>query len=102
MNKILDNNYYDLIIGNTIISNYNTGDNITPVSERFSLLHIPVISPDPCNLGTHPYNTFPSLYTPESAVSLEKSQISPIQLNTSLNLTGEGVLVGIIDTGIDY
>ncbi len=102
MNKILDNNYYDLIIGNTIISNYNTGDNITPVSERFSLLHIPVVSPDPCDLGTHPYNTFPSLYTPESAVSLEKSQISPIQLNTSLNLTGEGVLVGIIDTGIDY
>ncbi|GLB28554.1 hypothetical protein LAD12857_04770 [Lacrimispora amygdalina] len=54
MNKILDNNYYDLIIGNTIISNYNTGDNIPPVSEPFSLLHIPVVSPDPCNLGTHP------------------------------------------------
>lgn len=59
MNKILDNNYYDLIMGNTIISGYDTGDNITPLSDRYSLLHIPIASPDPCDLGTYPYNSFP-------------------------------------------
>ncbi|MDK2964608.1 MULTISPECIES: S8 family peptidase [Lacrimispora] len=102
MNKILDNNYYDLIISNTIISDFNTGDNVTPVSERFSLLHIPVVSQDPCDLGTRPYNFFPSLYTLESAVSLEKPVISSVQQKSNLNLTGEGVLIGFIDTGIDY
>ncbi|WP_349772734.1 hypothetical protein [Lacrimispora xylanisolvens] len=45
MNKILDNNYYDLIMGNTIISGYDMGDNITPLSDRYSLLHIPITSP---------------------------------------------------------
>nr|WP_314459463.1 S8 family peptidase [uncultured Clostridium sp.] len=102
MNKILDNNYYDLIISNRIISDYNTGDNVTPLNERYSLLHIPILSPEPCDLGTHPSNSFPSLYVLESTVSLEKSGISTVQQNPHLNLSGKGVLVGMIDTGIDY
>ena len=102
MNKILDNNYYDLIMANTIVSGYNAGDNITPLSERYSLLHIPIMSQDPCDLGTYSYNSFPSLYTLESEVSLDKSGISTVQQNSYLGLTGKGVLVGIVDTGIDY
>lgn len=102
MNKILDNSYYDLIMSNTIISSYDTGDNITPLSERYSLLHIPIVSPDPCDLGNRPYASFPSLYILETVVSIEKSGIGAVQQNPVLNLMGKGVLVGIIDTGIDY
>lgn len=102
MNKILDNNYYDLIMGNTIISGYGTGDNITPLSDRYSLLHIPITSPDPCDLGTYPYNSFPTLYALESEVSLDKSGIGSVQQNSYLGLMGKGVLIGVVDTGIDY
>ena len=102
MIKILDNNYYDLIINNISVPSYDTGDNITPLTERSSLLHIPTAGTDPCDLGIQPYHTFPSLYTIESTISIEKSGIGTVQRNPFLNLTGQGVLMGFVDTGIDY
>uniref|UniRef100_UPI0032600846 S8 family peptidase n=1 Tax=Clostridium sp. NkU-1 TaxID=1095009 RepID=UPI0032600846 len=69
---------------------------------RDSLLHIPVSTVDPCDLGRHPYNSFPFLYTLTSTTSLEKSGISTVQRNPFLALFGRGVMVAVIDTGIDY
>ena len=102
MLKILDNNYYDLIISNTLAPSYDTGNNITFLNIRDSLLHIPVSTVDPCDLGRHPYNSFPRLYTLTSTTSLEKSGISTVQRNPFLALFGRGVMVAVIDTGIDY
>ncbi|MBW4846292.1 MAG: S8 family peptidase [Lachnospiraceae bacterium] len=102
MQKILDENYYDLIISNVMIPTYDTGDNITPMDLRHSLAHIPVDSANPCDLGTYPYNAFPSLLTLSSTVSLEKSGIGTVQRNPYLALFGRGVIVAVIDTGIDY
>ncbi|WP_349947946.1 S8 family peptidase [Lacrimispora sp. BS-2] len=102
MLKILDDNYYDLIISNVMIPTYDTGDNITPMHLRNSLAHIPVDSANPCDLGKYPYNAFPSLFTLSSTVSLEKSGIGTVQRNPYLALFGRGVIVAVIDTGIDY
>jgi subtilisin family serine protease len=102
MKKILDNNYYDLIISNTQASSYTTGDNVTYLNKNNSLLHVPVNGNDPCDLGKYSYNSFPSLYTLTSSSSLEKSGIAAVQRNPSLALFGQGVLAVIIDTGIDY
>ncbi|MDW2796813.1 S8 family peptidase [Clostridium boliviensis] len=102
MLKILDNDYYDLIINTISVPSYDTGDNITLLTERSSLLHIPTAEAEPCDLGVRPYSTFPSLYTPESTISIEKSGIGTVQRNPFLNLNGQGVLMGFVDTGIDY
>ena len=104
MQKILDENFYDLIISNVMRPTYDTGDNITYMNLRHSLAHIPIpsIPPDPCDLGTYPYNAFPSVLTLNSTISLEKSGIGTVQRNPYLALFGRGVLVAVIDTGIDY
>ncbi len=48
------------------------------------------------------YEVFPALYAPLQNESLEASGILQIQNQPVLQLKGEGVLVGLIDTGIDY
>jgi subtilisin family serine protease len=102
LEKILDNDYFDLIINNVSIPMYASGDNITTLNFRHSLLNIPKTNSDPCNLGTYPYHNFPTLYVPTSTISIEKSGIGTVQRNPYLGLFGQGILVGVIDTGIDY
>ena len=48
------------------------------------------------------YNTLPKLYTLLDTVSLEASGIETVQTQPVLNLKGKNVLLGFIDTGIDY
>lgn len=55
-----------------------------------------------CILGTYPYHIFPSIYTLNSLVSIERSGVTAVQYNPNLALFGQGVLIGFVDTGIDY
>ena len=48
------------------------------------------------------YELFPTLYTPLQSESLEASGILALQNQPVLNLRGQGVLLGFVDTGIDY
>ena len=102
MEKILDNRYYDLIISNALVTSYNTGDNITMLNDLFSLLHIPKDRMEPCDLGVNAYHSFPELYTLESVISMENTGEESRQIAATRGLFGRGVIVGIIDTGIDY
>jgi subtilisin family serine protease len=102
MEKILDNRYYDLIISNALVTSYNTGDNITMLNDLYSLLHIPKDRMEPCDLGVNAYHSFPELYTLESVVSMENTGEESRQIAATRGLFGRGVIVGFIDTGIDY
>jgi subtilisin family serine protease len=101
MKKILDNNYFDLIMTNPVVL-FPSDDYITYLNNRHSLLHIPTEDIDICDLSDFPAHTFPSLYTLNSTVSLERSGIGEIQRIPSLALFGQGVVVVVIDTGVDY
>lgn len=108
MNKIIDEDYYDFIINNTTNdTNSNTNDskknnNITYLNERHLLLHVKYDEVNMCDLGMYPYHRFPSLFVTNSDLSIEKSGVGSIQRNPHLSLFGQGVLIGIVDTGIDY
>ena len=102
LEKVVDNDYYDLIINNITIPPDEDKSNITTINFRHSIRHVPVGDANPCLLGQNPYNTFPTLYITNSTISIEKSGIGTVQRNPFLNLKGRGILVGIIDTGIDY
>ena len=71
MNKILDENYYDLIVNNRkgILEN---NDTFTALNERHCILHAEVPDMDLCNLGLYPYYRFPTLYTLASELSISK------------------------------
>ena len=44
----------------------------------------------------------PQLYTLQEISAIDAAQVNLLQANIPLNLNGNGVVVGIIDTGIDY
>lgn len=102
IHKILDENYFDLLIENTLAKNFDGEYDITRINDRNSIIHMPENKFNMCIMGRHPYHTFPSIYTPNSLVSLEKSGVTAVWNNPNLALFGQGILIGFVDTGIDY
>uniref|UniRef100_UPI000A973DE2 hypothetical protein n=1 Tax=Clostridium sp. NkU-1 TaxID=1095009 RepID=UPI000A973DE2 len=88
MKKILDNNYYDLIITNPVVS-APSDDSITYLNNRHSLLHIPTADINTCDLVNYPYHTFPDIFTLTSTVSLEQTGVGEVQRNPALALFGQ-------------
>lgn len=102
INKLSDENYADLIIENVNLEYFPYPTQITEISYKYSVVNIPAYLLDKCGIGNYRYSIFPKCYTLQSINALEDTGVSMIQSNPNLNLNGNGTLVGIIDTGIDY
>lgn len=102
-NEIISEDYIDLIVENELLPSF-TNVNSTTITFVNTVIHIPKSNFDKCSIGKglFPYSAFPLLYTLESTISLEKSGIQQIQLNPNFSLYGQGVVIGVVDTGIDY
>ena len=57
---------------------------------------------DPIQFGSYPYNSVPKCYTLLDTEALEQAGIIQVQNYPTLELQGSGVLIGLVDTGIDY
>lgn len=104
MNPIVDEEYYDLLIDNSVANKYvesNTMNRIFQVNPKHSLVLMPSSSFNMCAIGTFPYSFIPSLYILNS-ITTSDSNVSKVQSNPNFALFGQGVLVAVIDTGIDY
>jgi len=71
------------------------------VNNRFLIFYVPKREWEPLSYSRVPYPVVPKLYTLQDTTSLTASGITQVR-RSALNLTGRGVLIGIIDTGIDY
>jgi subtilisin family serine protease len=98
---IVSEDYIDLLVENDTLPLFEPAIS-TFISALNSVVHLPISDFDKCSLGEYPYYIFPTMYIPESMISIEKSGIQQIQRNPNFNLYGQGVLAGIVDTGIDY
>ncbi|MDW2800551.1 S8 family peptidase [Clostridium boliviensis] len=102
MKKILDNDYYDFIISNSLIPPCNILENITKLNGEYSLIHLGKQNKQACDLGLHPYEDFPAVFTLTSTICTDNpGHLSPDELPV-FNYMGLGVVIGLIDTGIDY
>lgn len=71
------------------------------VDNQYSILHAP-LSRNLATVEELSYSSVPKLFTFLDTTSLESSGILSVQIQPYLNLSGQGVLVGFLDSGIDY
>jgi subtilisin family serine protease len=103
--KITDNAYADLLIEynedvNRLENYPNSSYNI--IDHKFAVVHIPVSNVTPDSISKYGYATLPNCYGLLSAPGYNTTGISRIRNIPDLELRGRGVLVGFVDTGIDY
>ncbi|WP_105614304.1 S8 family peptidase [Vallitalea okinawensis] len=73
------------------------------ITKEFGILHIEAKTDD-CKEFYYnvPHMLIPYIYGLTSTHAMDAAGITPVIKSEVLNLTGNGVIVGILDTGIDY
>ena len=103
--KIISNDYADLIInysGDTSVFNKFKDATVQIINNYYAVVYVPVSQITEKTIVEQGYSAIPLLFGLVSQASLEASGIIRIRNIPNFNLRGQGVLIGIIDSGIDY
>lgn len=103
--QIISNDYADLIIeysGNMDLLTRYPNSIFNTIDRRYAVVHIPATDFTPDSIARYGYRNIPSCYGLVSSPNLSSSGIDRIRNIPNLNLKGQGVLIGFVDTGIDY
>ena len=68
----------------------------------YKCIYLPASAADPITLPKYSYNSIPKCYAPISMETLNQTGILPVQNYPTLQLKGNGILIGFMDSGIDY
>lgn len=100
---IQSNDVYDFIVSN---DERNTPlvepICVQSINRQYDILYYDRGTVPPLSISRYSYTSIPKLFSLMDSTSLDVSGILSIQNQPSLSLKGQGVLVGIVDTGIDY
>jgi subtilisin family serine protease len=102
---IISEDYADLLIeygGDENILNGFQDSFVVIINYLQAVVHVPIQQISNRTILEFGYSAMPSLNGLISHASLEASGILRIRSVPNFNLRGQGVLIGIIDTGIDY
>ncbi len=75
---------------------------IQRIEEDFDILYYPREGLPPLSIADYSYSEIPKCFGLLDRTALEASGILQMQIQPALSLTGNGVMIGFIDTGIDY
>ena len=75
---------------------------IQPINEIYSIWYYDRAGLPPLSIREYSYGSIPKCFSLMDSTSLDVSGILAIQNQPNLALKGQGVLIGIVDTGIDY
>ncbi len=68
----------------------------------YKCFYLPAELTGPVSLSRFSYNSIPKCFTPTSMETLNQTGILPVQNYPTLQLKGKGILIGFLDSGIDY
>ncbi len=104
--RILSNDYYDFIVnplGAARFEEMMTEDTCEQEAEfLYNVIHVERELAEPLTFENYPYNAIPKCYTLLDTDAMTQAGILQVQNYPTLNLQGSGVMIGFIDTGIDY
>lgn len=105
-NRIISENYRDFIVNQL---RGNLFDSISPdelceqnMEYLYKAIYVDGTTADPINFEKYTYHSVPKCFTLVDTDALNQSGILQIQNYPTLRLKGDGVIIGLIDTGIDY
>ncbi len=103
---ILSEDYWDFI-GNLVrtpfFDSIMQGDHCEQdAGFDYKCIYLPRETADSVTLSKFSYNSIPKCYAPLSMETLNQTGILPIQNYPTLQLKGSGILIGFLDSGIDY
>ena len=75
---------------------------VQSISRNFDILYYDRSTVPPLSIREYSYTSIPKLFSLMDSTSLDVSGILSVQNQPGLSLKGQGVLIGIVDTGIDY
>ena len=103
--RIISEDYADLLVVYSVDQQFFeqfTDATVHIINNILAIVHVPVSQITESAVSERGYSVMPSLYGIISQASLEASGIQRIRNIPSFDLRGQGVLIGIIDTGVDY
>lgn len=103
---ILSQNYADFVVeygGNVdvMINTYNPSC-YEIINSNFAIIHKPLPESGQLDSDVYGYNMIPVVMGLMDTTSMEQSGILPVHYSPASGFRGNGVMVSIIDTGIDY
>lgn len=104
--RILSDNFADYIVQNELLYNFNLNADLNDLcfisGDEFTFYFVPLSNRIDSLLHEYGYIIFPRVFGLQQLESIEASGITRLRNIPTLNLNGQGVIVGFVDTGIDY
>ncbi|HHX13124.1 MAG TPA: S8 family peptidase, partial [Clostridiales bacterium] len=103
--RIISEDYADFLIGyygNMSVFDQFADSTIDIINAELAVVHMPARLMSNSAVFDFGYSSIPSVFGLISRESLEASGVPQIRALPNFNLLGQGVLMGFIDSGIDY
>ncbi|MBQ4058218.1 MAG: S8 family peptidase [Lachnospiraceae bacterium] len=75
---------------------------VNPIIDKIAILHMKKPRDYMTNLERTPYSFIPKLFGLMDSSNMEAVGVKQVKSNSGIGITGKNVIVGFVDTGIDY